>query len=435
MTSSGLAKFKGRKIALLQGPVGPFFSRLAEDLTWAGAQVCKINFNGGDWLFFARDCTLFRGTLQQWPAFLEAFLLEKHIDLVFLFGDCRPVHLAAHAVAQRLGVEIGVFEEGYIRPDYVTLERNGVNARSALLRSPLDYLNGPQPSCPEPLPVGPTFRFSALWAILYYAASHALRPLFPHYQHHRPLNIWEGFYWLRGFWRRRSYKRRERHVLAALCGPLSGRYFLVPLQVPTDSQLLVHSNFKAMDGFISEVLRSFATYSDPQTSLVFKHHPLDRGYNDHSKLIAGLAKQLGLDGRVLYIHDQPLTPLLDHCMGVVVVNSTVGFSAVHHGKPVKTCGIAFYDMHGLTFQGSLADFWTAASTQPPDPELYRRFRESVIHRTQLNGNFYRRLELPGMAAGLAWGTHSPDPAAIAASSEAPLPPLNLMPENTQGFQR
>jgi capsular polysaccharide export protein len=413
MISSGLAKFKGKKVALLQGPVGPFFSRLAQDLTWAGAQVCKINFNGGDWMFFARDCTLFRGTPSEWPAFFEAFLREKHIDLVFLFGDCRPIHLAAQAVARKLGITVGVFEEGYIRPDYITLEKNGVNAHSSLSKAPLDYLNGPETPCPEALPVGRTFRFSALWAILYYAASHALRPIFPHYEHHRPLNIWEGLYWLRGFWRRRSFARRERHILDSLRGPLSGRYFLVPLQVPTDSQLLVHSDYQRMDGFISEVLCSFAAHAAPRTSLVFKHHPLDRGYNDYSKLIADLSKQLGLHGRVLYIHDQPLPPLLDHALGVVVVNSTVGFSAVHHGKPVKTCGIAFYDMHGLTFQGPLAEFWTAATTHRPDPELYRRFRAHVIHRTQLNGNFYRRLEIPGMASGLVWR----DPSAAAASTE------------------
>jgi len=419
MISSGLAKFKGKKIVLLQGPVGPFFRRLAQDLTWAGAQVCKINFNGGDWLFYSQDCTQFRGNPQEWPAFFEAFLLEKNIDLVFLFGDCRPIHVAAHEIAVKRGLAIGVFEEGYIRPDYITLEGIGVNARSNLSKSPLDYLNGPATPCPEPLPVGRTFRFSALWAMAYYAASHALRPFFPHYQHHRPLNIWEGLFWLRGFWRRRAYKHKERHLLATLSGPLSGKYFLVPLQVPIDSQVLIHSNYPVMGNFISEVLCSFAAHADPQTSLVFKHHPLDRGYNDYSKLIADLARQLGLQKRVLYIHDQPLPQLLDHSLGVVVVNSTVGFSAVHHGKPVKTCGLAFYDMHGLTFQGPLAEFWT--NSQPPDPELYRRFRESVIARTQLNGNFYRRLEIPGMASGLAWnGTPSDSPAKTSRAEEPQL---------------
>lgn len=43
-------------------------------------------------------------------------------------------------------------------------------------------------------------------------------------------------------------------------------------------------------------------------------------------------------------------------------------------------------MAGLTFQGSLNDFWQ--ERRPPDPELYRCFRNTVIHATQINGGFY-----------------------------------------------
>ena len=108
------------------------------------------------------------------------------------------------------------------------------------------------------------------------------------------------------------------------------------------------------------------------------------------------------------------------------MNSTVGFSAIHHGKPVKPCGIAFYDMHGLTFQGALDDFWSAAPTFRPDPELYRRFREHVIRHTQLNGNFYRRLEIPGMACGLVWR----DPSTATAGMESPPLPAEPSARNS-----
>jgi capsular polysaccharide export protein len=422
MILNGLENFKDKRIVLLQGPVGPFFRRLAKDLTWAGASVCKINFNGGDWLFFPDDATAFTGTPNEWPAFFEQFLLEKKIDLVLLFGDCRPVHTAAHAIAEKLGLDVGVFEEGYVRPDYITLERTGVNARSSLPKTPISYLNAREiPSNPGPIPVGHPFNFTALWAILYYAASHALRPFFPNYKHHRPLNIWEGLYWLRSFWRRRHYKRKEHSIEPTLCGPLSGKYFLAPLQVPLDSQVKIHSSYELMEDFISDLITSFAAHADSDNYLVFKHHPLDRGYHDHTHLIAELAAQHDVPKRVLYIHDQPLPALLDHAKGVVVINSTVGFSAIHHRRPVKTCGTAFYDMLGLTFQGPLDHFWTQADAHPPDPELYRRFRSFIIQRTQLNGNFYRRLPIPGMAAGLVWPAPSNEAPAISQHSEPSLP--------------
>ncbi len=426
MISNGLGKFINKRVVLLQGPVGPFFRRLAKDLTWAGAQVCKINFNGGDWLFFPDHSTPFRGKPEEWPAFFEKFVLEKQIDTVLLFGDCRTIHIQARAIAERLGLEVGVFEEGYVRPDYITLERSGVNAHSSLPKEPLLYLNGPEPSVPEAKPIGCPFRITAIWAMIYYAASHALHFAFRHYKHHRPLNIWEGLYWLRGFWRRRVYKYKQRHVEPTLSGPLSGKYFLVPLQVPTDFQVIVHSAYPSLNVFISEVLKSFASHADKESTLVFKHHPLDRGYHDHSGLIGKLARELGLTGRVLYIHDQSLPLLLEHARGVVVINSTVGFSAIHHGCPVKACGLAFYDMLGLTFQGTLEDFWTEAQSQKPNPDLYRKFRAHVIQRTQLNGNFYKPLEIPGMNAGLVWAAPAPE----VTSSAQPAP--SATPENKFG---
>jgi capsular polysaccharide export protein len=47
-----------------------------------------------------------------------------------------------------------------------------------------------------------------------------------------------------------------------------------------------------------------------------------------------------------------------------------------------------YNLPGLTFQGSLDDFWRERPV--PDAELFRRFRNTVIHTTQVNGGFYSR---------------------------------------------
>jgi len=48
MIHGGLPASRGKRVLLLQGPQGPFFRRLAADLTEAGAVVHKVNFNGGD---------------------------------------------------------------------------------------------------------------------------------------------------------------------------------------------------------------------------------------------------------------------------------------------------------------------------------------------------------------------------------------------------
>jgi len=389
MINHPLDVIRGKRVLLLQGPVGPFFRRLSAMLVKAGAVVSKVNFNGGDCLFYPRGADLWRGSLEAWPAYLESLLEQRRIDLVILFGDCRPIHRVASDIARRRGVKVGAFEEGYVRPNFITFEPVGVNANSRLPRSPDFYRALPERPTPAERPVGYTFLHAALWAILYYAAASALRPWFRAYRHHRPLAIGEAWPWLRAGLRKLYYCLAERRILRTLTGELSGDYFLVPLQVPTDYQVLQHSRYRSLPGFIRQSVSSFAAHAPANTTLVIKHHPLDRGYNDYQVPIAQLRCEFGLGQRLLYIHDQHLPTLFEHMRGAVVINSTVGFSALTHRAPVKACGQALYDLPGLTYQGSLDEFWAAAAAFRMDPDLHRRMRTYLVEQTQINANFYR----------------------------------------------
>lgn len=402
MIKGGISGFKGKRILMLQGPLGPFFKRLARDLTKIGAQVSKINFNGGDLLFFPTGAITFRGHIDQWPAFLEQILSEKEIDIVLLFGDCRLIHRIAHEVATKRGIEVGVFEEGYVRPDYITLERFGVNGNSQIFNTPEFYFNTPKIEIPPTINVGNTFWHTVFWAILYYQASTLLWPFFRRYKHHRPLTILEGLPWLRSMWRKCYFAFKEKGIQKRLASTLSKQYFLVALQVHNDAQLRVHSDFESVDEFITDVLYSFAKFASNDTNLVIKHHPMDRGYCNYSKTIRNLSLKLGIFERVYYIHDQHLPTLLENARGVVLINSTVGLSALHHGTPLKVCGKAIYDLQGLTCQDSLDDFWQKIKKYQVDPVLLVRFRNYLIEHTQLNGNFYRRLNIADSCSGLVW---------------------------------
>jgi capsular polysaccharide export protein len=173
----------------------------------------------------------------------------------------------------------------------------------------------------------------------------------------------------------------------------------VPLQISGDSQVMQHSKYVSVADFVCRVVESFAAHAPRNTTLVVKHHPLDRGYHDYSALAADLAEKYGLQDRLICIHDQHLPTLFDHMLGAVVINSTVGFSALSHGAPVKTCGLAIYDIQGLTFQKSLDEFWSEAQNCRPDPELFARFRAYVIDQTQIAGSFYK-----GSIGGGPWAS-------------------------------
>jgi len=389
---------------MLQGPVGPFFRHLAEDLERHGATVTKVNFNGGDRHFFPGGIE-FRGTPEEWPAFFKALFEAHRIDFIFLFGDCRLYHRLAHGiVSQYPEVVIGVFEEGYVRPDYITFEAFGVNGFSRIAKERAFYDALPEAAY-ETLPakaVGRTFWYAAWWAIVYYAygALHAKR--YPRYVHHRPFNVWEGLYWLRGFWRKHLYRFTEGESERELLGTLKGNYFLVPLQIATDAQIKEHSQYDDITPFIGEVMASFAQHAPAETVLVIKHHPLDRGYRNYRSVIERNARRLGVEARVCYIHDQHLPSLLEFSRGVVVINSTVGLSAIFHNAPVKVCGAAIYDIEGLTYQGNLDSFWSAAATFRIDEGLYRRFSGYVINEKEINGNFYKKIASSPNRSGIMW---------------------------------
>src|SRR5207244_12082024 len=89
MSEARPAALRGKRVLLLQGPVGPFFRRLAARLRAAGAEVHKVNFNGGDGLFYPTGAISWRGHPGDWPQFLARLLEERRIDIVLLFGDCR----------------------------------------------------------------------------------------------------------------------------------------------------------------------------------------------------------------------------------------------------------------------------------------------------------------------------------------------------------
>ncbi len=183
-----------------------------------------------------------------------------------------------------------------------------------------------------------------------------------------------------------QYANEARHDGSP--GALSKQFFLVSLQTATDSQIRVHSRFESMEPFIREVIASFSRHGPGSCALVFKHHPLDRGHVDYRRFIRRVCAEHGATGRVFYIHDQHLPTLLAHAAGLVVVNSTVGLSGIHHGLSVKALGDPVYDIEGLVFKGELDAFWQAAGSFVPDMALYRRFRRWLIDHTQLNGSFY-----------------------------------------------
>ncbi len=369
--------------------MGTFFKKLDQAFRKQGARTFRIGFNMGDQFFSYKDnFTPFRGTPEEWPDFIADFLTQNQIDKIFLFGDCRYYQHVARNIAFEQNIDIYVFEEGYIRPHYITLEKFGVNGFSHLPRDPQFYKQIPPHTIPTPQHAQTSKTKMVLSATAYYALSNIFGHCYPHYVHHREFSaVKEAFYGLRGLLRKGLYKITEAHYPALITGNLSNKYYFVPLQTHNDFQILQHSTYRSIEKFIIEVLESFAHHAPKESYLIFKHHPVDRGRKNYRSFILEQASLLNIQERILVFHDVYLPDCLRHAIGTVTINSTVGLTSIGYGIPTITLGDAIYDIEGLTNKGlSLRKFWH--QHKKPDRDLYLKYKQYLIAHTQLNGSFY-----------------------------------------------
>jgi len=388
-----------RSFLALQGTASPFFSRLTDVLSGLGHSVQRVNYCGGDILYAESlrgiNCYESRGDLSAWYSNL---LKPGAFTDILLFGDCRAIHKPVHPIAKKNGVNVHVFEEGYVRPHWITLESPGVNGRSQLPRDPAWYLDRRGMTPPPPChPTGYSLYERAWHDIRYRAANTFYASRFPNYESHRPHHGMKEYAGLAARFSRQKFHNREA---ARVTGTVLGqkkKYYVFPLQLNSDSQIVEHSPFNSIREAIEKVMRSFAAHAPSDALLVIKNHPLDTGIVDYRRYSQDLARTLGMQDRLMYIEAGHLPTLLDHAKGVVVVNSTVGLSAVHHRRPLIALGTAIYDMPGMTWQGSIDDFWLYG--EGPDMGLYYAFLDYVIHHTQINGDFYTKTGIAMATAG------------------------------------
>ena len=371
-------------VLLLMGPIGLFFARFCNYLRGCGIPVTKVAFPLREFGFSSEVTVPFRGDMEAWRPFVRHLLQDRGIRHIFMYGDFIIPHRIAIEEAQSLGIEAWVFELGYLRPNYITLERDRVNARSNLNKPVEFYQNlAPVDQLPQDIVLDPGSRWRKAWKAPTFV-QHAFTD-YPIIEGEHKLQPSPRFLWCqaRGSWRYWLYRWTERDVKRRLLEHES--FFLAVLQVSSDSQIQMGSPYRGMHDFIEDVIRSFSEHAHASDQLAFKHHPRDRGYNNYGLLIALLARRYGVVGRVHYFHDGPLSRYLRTCRGVITVNSTVGLQALFHAVPTKTMGNTFYNLEGLTDQKPLDDFW--GDPQPSDRPLFYRFYNHLVMSTQVNGNF------------------------------------------------
>jgi capsular polysaccharide export protein len=379
LTSESLAN---RRFLIVSAPFGRFSRVLAEVITDLGGDVSRMLFNAGDAVTWQRPKGIaFKEDSQAWHQKVPEFV-QAYTDII-VFGEGGPYNQAILSQRDRISPRVWVLENGYFRPDWITLEQNGVNGSSGLPREAAGYPI-PGPEMPVTQPVGKILPHHVINISLYHFYQMVGGLAFPKYRHPYTMSpLWQFWGHVRRYF---TLACQPRSACEASVIRARGPFYIACLQREGDAQLLRYSKFADNTAFLAEVMTSFAAHAPKSSRLVVKNHPLDPGLNDLAHMTRCLAIERGLEGRVDFIDGGNLAQLCRAAEGMVVNNSSAALSALGFRTPVKVLGQAFFDFEGLTDQQGLDSFWSAPKAS--NPALFTAFRAHVISKSQINGNYH-----------------------------------------------
>lgn len=387
-------------LVFLQGMPSPFFRRVGRQLARnQQCRVTRINFCAGDWLFWSGgDCVSYRGSYKEWPKFIDSFFNQQGVTDLVLLGEQRRYHKEAVFLAQQLGIRVTVNDFGYLRPDWITLERDGMSGNSRFPKKSDEIIERASRFSPPDLTRlyrDSSFRM-VMGDLLYNFSNLFFWFSFPRYRrsdcrpHTLPYTVGSAKHLLGAAIGRSNHQRKIENFTRS-----SARYFVLPLQLDHDFQVIAYSQFSGMEEVIRLVISSFAKFSAVETRLIIKVHPWDCRFVSWGKLVRKVSEEHSIVDRVDFLGGGSLDEVVNCALGMVTVNSTSGLHALQMNCPVKVLGKAVYDVPGLTYQGSLDAFWH--SDQLPDSALLDAFIKLMVHEYQIRGVFFSE---PGCTAAV-----------------------------------
>ena len=357
----------------------------------AGAQVWRVGFNRGDRAFWSSaNYIAFKGRQEEWPAAIRALLVDRAITDVVLYGDTRLIHAEAVRAAHAAGVQVHVFEEGYLRPYWVTYERGGSNGHSRLMDTSVPQMQAALAQLDMDLPDAPArwgdMRQHVFWGALYHWFVLTGFWDYRNFRPHRKLTVGQEFLLYCKRLALMPFHRWERMLATFRIKHGGFPYHLVLLQLEHDASFQMHSPFSTMTEFLELVMEGFAKGAAPHHHIVFKAHPLEDGRVPVAREIRRLARLHGVQNRVHFVRGGKLAQLLNHARSAVTVNSTAGQQVLWRGLPLKTFGAAVYAKPEFVSTQSLTDFFTLPAR--PDSRAYRDYRHYLLETSQIAGGFY-----------------------------------------------
>ncbi|SLN43483.1 Capsule polysaccharide biosynthesis protein [Roseivivax jejudonensis] len=427
-----MATGERRVFLFLQGPHGPFFHRLGAMLRKTGAEVWRVGFNAGDraFWFHPESYLPYSGSAADWPDTMGRICAEKGVTDLVLYGDVRRIHAEAVDAARARGLTVHVFEEGYMRPYWITYERGGSNGHSRLMTMSVDDMRAALQHSDMEAPLPPAhwgdMRHHVFYGALYHFFVLFRNGDYRNFRPHRGLGVAQEF---------ALYLRRlllmpliaaERFVAQSRIRRGGFPYHLALLQLEHDASFQRHSPFETLTDFLEVVVRGFAEGAPGHHHLVFKAHPLEDGRVPLRRTIRRLAVDHGVADRVHFVRGGKLARLLNDARTAVTVNSTAAQQVLWRGIPLKVFGDAVYAKPEFVSDQPLPEFF--ATPTRPDARAYRQYRRYLLETSQLPGGFYSsrgRRQLLRQVVDMMLAADDPYDA-LRRGTAAPRPPLRAV---------
>ena len=315
--------------------------------------------------------------------FLEKYLVDNKINKIVMMNDLRWQHAIAIHLAKKLNIKYFVFELGLFRPNTITLDSKGVNYNNSVPRNKEFYLNLKEFNKFEYTKINSSIIEKQRNIIIAkYMILNTIGKLFGIYT---PANNRNSILDYFKRFKNTYFKKKNMKNIT-----FKKKYIFAPLQVKTDTQTLVHSDYNNMVEFMEDTIQGVKEYRKKYNSnieLVFKEHPMDCGkvsYDDFYVKYKGYTW-------IKFLKNGNTKEIIKNSDMVITINSTVGLEAIEEYKPVICMGRAFYNIDGISLKSNRNDL-----SKDMDREFNRSINKNLIdnflnylkYEYSMEGNLY-----------------------------------------------
>ena len=243
-----------------------------------GVECHIVNLSLSDWLSrLGLGAKNYMGKLENWRDYLRNFIECNAITDIVYYQDQRPYHRIARSLAHEMKLNTYVYEFGYFRPDWVTLEKGGMGPFSHFPNNPeqimrlASKLDERVYSTHYPYP----FFAEAFFEVVYHMMPRGFPFVFRHYKNDRYYHPWFDFpSYIPRLLRSKSLEISAQQTIDSLVADET-EFFVIPMQLQSDYQIRRASHYGHMSEMVEEVISSFKKNANKDAALVFKVHPLD----------------------------------------------------------------------------------------------------------------------------------------------------------------